>query len=107
MGWEPATTYSHDSDGRLASSKLEVEWDETERQWMQALAHHREETLCPLCGLPKTICRAKTTDGAVSVEFERCHVTAALAAKQREVSDSEERYPESLLYSAGLKRPSG
>lgn len=103
MGWEPTTTYVYDEAGRILSSHAEVEWDDTERDWMLALNHYRHEFLCTLCGMPKAVCRARSTDGAVDVEFERCHITAALSAMQRKVSESEEKYPESLLYSAGVK----
>lgn len=103
MGWEPATTYLYDEAGRLISSQLEVEWDDTERDWMLALQHHRTEVTCHLCGLPKSVCRDYETDGHVLVEFERCHVSAALARKQKANADADMEFPESLAYSAGVK----
>ncbi|MFR1605593.1 MAG: hypothetical protein ACLSUZ_03360 [Bifidobacterium pseudocatenulatum] len=43
MGWRP-------------SKGDEVEWDETERNWMRSLAEY-ERSLCPMCGLPRSICQ--------------------------------------------------
>ena len=71
---------------------------------MLARDHYREATLCALCGLPKTTCRAYATDGHVQVAVERCHVTAAIVRKQRaNQKDETVEVPESLAYSAVIK----
>lgn len=105
MGWEPTTFYLYGPSGRLLSSHPEPEWDATEREWFHALKDYRESLLCPLCGMPKTVCRARERDGAVSVESERCHVTAAMARRKRADQQAEMDLPESLAYSASLKSP--
>lgn len=47
-----------DDSGRLTGFTVnEPEWDDTERDWMLALADY-EESLCPGCGLPVDLCRA-------------------------------------------------
>jgi hypothetical protein len=75
-------------------------WDETERAWMLARQAYRREKLCPLCGMPKEVCRAMATEGKVSIEFERCHVTAELARKQSAHRKEGILLPESLAYQA-------
>jgi hypothetical protein len=104
MGWEPTTTYVTDLNGRLESSTIEPEWDETERAWMLARAAYRRENICALCGMPKEICRSRDTEGRVSVDFERCHVTAELARKQAAHRKEEIAVPESLAYTAAVLR---
>lgn len=101
MGWEPTTTYVHDDAGRLVSSTPEVEWDDAERGWMQALQHYRDEVLCPLCGWPKSVCRSYEADGNIDVSYERCHVTAALGRRQKAAAQDETvEFPESFAYMA-------
>lgn len=87
------------------SSTPDVEWDDIERQWMEGRQYYYDVILCPLCGLPKEVCRAYETDGFVSVEAERCHVTAAIARKQRaNQKDETVEVPESLTYTAEIRR---
>lgn len=50
---------------------------------MLALDYVRREMSCELCGLPREQCRSHAADGQVTVDVERCHVTAALHRKQR------------------------
>lgn len=86
-GWEPTTTYTYDEQGRVISSRPEPEWDDTEREWVLALAdlRRREESeRCHLCGLPKVVCRSKATENQVAVDLERCHVTTAMAKTRDE-----------------------
>lgn len=52
-----------------------------------ALALHEVEQQeaaerCPLCGLPKAVCRAKDNQFRFKAEFERCHATNALLQAQ-------------------------
>ena len=88
------------------SSTVEPEWDDLERDWMLARQHYRDANLCSLCGMPKEICRSIDTDGFVQVEAQRCHITAAIARKQRaNHKDETVEVPESLVYSAAIKTP--
>lgn len=71
------------------SSRPEVEWDDGERDWMLSLAEVRRRDkadACHLCGLPKEVCRAKSTEKEIAVEFERCHVATAVAKMQESLS---------------------
>lgn len=71
---------------------------------MLARQHYRDTHLCSLCGMPKETCRAYETDGFVQVDWQRCHVTAAIARKQRaNQKDETVEVPESLVYSAAIK----
>lgn len=105
MGWEPTTLYVYDEAGRLVSSQPEPEFDELEREWMKALEHYREAITCPLCGLPKSICRAPETEDQVGASSERCHVTAALLRRKKADTDDDMPFPESLAYSIEPRRP--
>jgi len=102
MGWEPATFYVYDADGRLVSSRPEPEFDESEREWFQALASYRTDQLCGVCGLPKSVCRAPEAEDRVKVESERCHVTAAIARRQKADAEDGIAYPQSLAYNAAV-----
>ncbi|GMA26202.1 hypothetical protein GCM10025864_39610 [Luteimicrobium album] len=83
-GWEPVTTYTYDGDGRLVSSRPEVEWDETEQAWMSALDAY-EASLCEHCGLPRDVCHAPTLEGRVKVPPpSRCHVHTAMLRAQND-----------------------
>lgn len=66
----------------MVGSHLEVEWDETERQWMLALAEWRDKHLCPMCGWPKEICQDPANEGQFDAAGYRCHVTTALRIAQ-------------------------
>jgi hypothetical protein len=92
-----------DINGHVVSSTTDSPWDETERAWMLARGAYRRERLCPLCGMPKEVCRAMAAEGRVSVEFERCHVTAELARKQRAHQKDGILIPESLAYTASVQ----
>jgi hypothetical protein len=92
-----------DLNGHVVSSTTESPWDETERAWMLARQAYRREHLCSLCGMPKEICRAMATEGKVSIDFERCHVTAELARKQRVHQKDQILLPESLAYTASVQ----
>lgn len=69
---------------------------------MEARAHYRAAQQCPLCGLPKTVCRAMETDGMVGVTTERCHVSTAIARARKASEQAEMQYPEGLAYEAAL-----
>jgi hypothetical protein len=109
-GWEPRTVYECDDAGRLIASRPEVEWDDTEVGWMDALAWWREQALCPLCGWPKSICQdPRLSVGGVEVPPPtRCHVTTAMVAAQDSYARSAGASPRGLLWQARVKSgPSG
>ncbi len=104
MGWEPATVYEYDETGRMISSRPEVEWDETEQEWMRALAAWRDEHICPSCGWPKAICQDPMAEWYVEVpDPTRCHVTTALRRAQNAYSDRKGSNPDGLLWGARIK----
>lgn len=70
---------------------------------MLARQAYRREVLCPLCGMQKEVCRSMATEGKVSIDFERCHVTAELARKQRAHQKEGITLPESLAYAASVQ----
>lgn len=70
---------------------------------MLARQAYRRDALCSLCGMPKEVCRAMATEGQVSIEFERCHVTAELARKQTAHRKDGILLPESLAYTASVQ----
>lgn len=83
-----------------------MEWDDVERDWMLALDHWRTTTICPLCGNPKSVCRSIDIDGHVSVDVERCHVSAAIARKQKANAEAQDvEVPQSLAYTATATMP--
>lgn len=83
-GWEPQTFYEYDDEGRMVSSRPEVEWDDTEQGWMLALEKWRTERLCPLCGYPKDVCQAPEFTYRYDVNAPvRCRVTTAIRQAQR------------------------
>lgn len=52
-----------------------VEWDETEREWMRALADY-EASLCPLCGLPRSVCQSPEAELRLKSDVHICWATA-------------------------------
>lgn len=104
-GWEPVTYYAYDDDGRLASSRPEVEWDEQEQAWMLALGES-EALTCTGCGgwLPETT--AIEQDGQYRPPKPiRCHCCDALAIGQKARGDKErphvQRWPKPQLKPRG------
>jgi len=89
----------------MIGSVLEPEWDDVERAWMLAREHYRQVDQCQVCGMPKAICRSIETDGMVAVDSERCHVSAAIARKQRADQQAEMDLPETLAYEARMHQP--
>lgn len=66
---------------------------------MLSLAAYRAE-LCPVCGNPKAVCQAATSDSRFTVPPPaRCHATTAIRRAQNE---GEREYPEALVWSAQL-----
>jgi hypothetical protein len=90
-GWEPArvTEHEYDDAGRLFRSveRVEVEWDDTERAWMIALAELDGQS-CSGCGgyLPETT-HIDKSDGYVAEHPWRCHRCEALEIRRDQVRD--------------------
>lgn len=104
MGWEPRTSYEYDDAGRLISSSPEVEWDETEQNWMLALQDYRD-SLCPLCGGPTEICQSSDLNVVNSIRARhpvRCNVTTVVDIAQN--ADGADKYPQprALLWGAEI-----
>jgi hypothetical protein len=99
-GWEPKrTTKYHYSHNRLseATTTVEPEWDDDERNWMLALADLEAQS-CSGCNgwLPDTTGIEK--DGAFEAPPpRRCHRCNALAERRRQVRESKTvNLPEAL-----------
>lgn len=58
-----------------------MEWDEAEREWMLALQRYENSQICPLCGMPKSICHDEET---VSEMFSRGAVETCFVSAMRE-----------------------
>lgn len=77
MGWRPG-----EGD--------EVEWDETERNWMRSLAEY-ELSLCPLCGLPRSICQDPKGELTLHAETSVCWATAHMQQAMKRWTDANGR----------------
>lgn len=89
----------------MVSSRPEVEWDETEQDWMLALGEWETSAACPMCGWPKEICQARETENLLEVPPPiRCHVTTSIKRAQtgRQASGGG-KYDDALIWSARLK----
>lgn len=107
LGWEPATVYEYDDAGRMVSSRPEVEWDETERAWMIALAEWESTEVCPMCGWPKDVCQARDTENNLTVPPPtRCHVVTAIRrAQEARPSSGTSKHDDALIWAAQVKNP--
>jgi hypothetical protein len=98
LGWEPKTLVEHEYDnGVLVRSvhTVEVEWDEEQRAWMQALAELDQQS-CAGCGgfLPHTT-DITMSDGYVADHPLRCHRCEALAIRRKSLAGKNN--PESFV----------
>lgn len=70
----------------------EPEWDETERDWMRALALYEQSVKCPLCGMDIRFChdeqavRANFAGGQVEI----CFITEMRETAMRRYTESGE-----------------
>lgn len=104
QGWEPRTTYEYDDGGRITASYPEVEWDETERAWMLALAAWRARHVCGLCGMPREVCQDPDAEFALEVALPtRCHVTTAILRAKAARARAPGEHDDALLWGAQLK----
>ena len=67
-----------------------LEWDETERDWMRALRIHETRVQCPLCGMDVTFCH---DEDAVRHTFAGGQVEICFVTEMRE--KAMRRYTES------------
>lgn len=90
LGWEPrhTTTYTYDDAGRLVRSVsvAEVEWDDEQRAWMQAVVELEGKT-CSGCGgfLPDTT-SIDMDERYVADHPLRCHRCTAIDVRRQQVS---------------------
>lgn len=94
----------YDDDGRLVSSQPEVEWDQTEQDWMLALDAW-EASLCPMCGWPREVCQAPEAEWSLEATLPtRCHVMTAIrrAQGEREAMGGG-KYDDALSWGAQVK----
>ncbi|MFE5309698.1 hypothetical protein [Isoptericola sp. NPDC056605] len=105
LGWEPKTFYEYDAGGRMVSSWTEVEWDDTEREWMLALAEWEASEVCPMCGWPKDVCQARDAENALEVGPPiRCHVVTAIRrAQEARPGTGVSKHDDALIWGASLK----
>lgn len=64
-----------DAHKRIVGYTPEPEWDDTEREWMRALADY-EASLCPECGLPLDECHDPMAPYRFAAEVSVCEVGA-------------------------------
>ena len=76
--------------GWMPSRGDEVEWDETERNWMRSLAEY-ERSLCPMCGLPRTICQDPKGELTLHAETSVCWATAHMQQAMKRWTDANGR----------------
>lgn len=96
LGWEPTTFFSYDDEDRMVASKPEVEWDETQQNYMLALADYRA-TLCPVCGGPMADCTAPENERKFKTDLPtRCHRQTATLAAQEGIEKSS--FPGALMF---------
>lgn len=85
----------------LVASRPEVEWDETQQNWMLALADYRAG-LCPNCGRHLSVCTATENEGKFKVGLPtRCHATTAVEIAQKDLDKY--KYPRALMFSAEFR----
>lgn len=70
---------------------------------MLALAAY-EDTLCPNCGRPLSVCTDPATEGKWQVgPPTRCFPSSAIEAAREPYSGGKVRHPNALLFSANLR----
>jgi hypothetical protein len=73
------TVYEHDHAGRVVASQPESEWDPEQQEMMLALLAY-ENSLCPLCGRPLSVCSDPANEGRWKVgPPTRCHASTAVS----------------------------
>lgn len=84
----------------MVASKPEVEWDETQQNYMLALAAYKA-SLCPVCGGPMDECTASENERKFKAELPtRCHrQTATLVAQE---ATAKSTYPGALMFRTAL-----
>lgn len=78
----------------------EVEWDDTEHDWMIALAEY-EAMLCPNCGRPIEVCTDPKNELRWRVGLPtRCHATTAVLQAQEAYAKT--KHSRALMFHAEL-----
>jgi hypothetical protein len=92
---------------RVAPSRL----DGTDPEWpagdVELLADYRRwsrSELCPLCGMPKSVCQDKQMEGRLTVAQNRCHVTTATREARERWRQAKGRTPEGVVWSPVLRQ---
>jgi hypothetical protein len=81
---------------------LEAEWDDDTRALALGLAHF-EDSLCPVCGRPSTVCQSPDNDGMFAVRDPiRCHIGTALSIKRDRDREKHMIAPDALIYDVEL-----
>jgi hypothetical protein len=93
--------------GRPWPSPGEPLFTQEDTDW--AIALHEQEAAeqadrCPLCGLPKRVCRDIANQNRFKAEPERCHATNAIARAQ-DVQGGDDVTKQSTAWSASLPEP--
>jgi hypothetical protein len=84
------------------TTRAELEWDDDTRALALGLAAF-EDTLCPACGRPTSVCQNPDNDGRFAVRDPiRCHVTTALSMRVDADKDKKQLAPDALLYNVEL-----
>ncbi len=87
------------------ASTVEVEWDEEQRNLMQALQLYRDG-LCPLCGWQRKVCGDPGNANLISATApQRCYVTTSIeVAQDRETANGAVvQNPRGRLWGAQMK----
>jgi hypothetical protein len=80
----------------------EPEWDDDTRALALGLADF-EDSLCPACGRPSSVCQNPDNDGRFAVlDPIRCHATTALSIKTDRDREKHTLAPDALLYEVQL-----
>ena len=83
----------------------EAEWDDDTRALALGLADF-EDTLCPACGRPASMCQNPDNDGRFIVRDPiRCHAATALSMKTDADREKHTLAPDALLYEVQLIDP--
>jgi len=106
LGWEPetVTTYSYDTSGRLVESRTETEpeWDDEQRGLMLALRVWEADSLCSVCGGPKSECQSMGDASFWDVPPPtRCHRITAVELQAEKYREA--KVPRALVFSAQPK----
>lgn len=89
----------------MIGSQPEVEWDETEREWVLGLAEYRATLECHIHGGPLSECSGPEKEFAYDVPLPtRCHIATRLRIGQDEyMASGDVKHPEALRWATQVK----